>query len=139
MPYSMRKFSTSEDFVRCEICGEEFTQISWNHLRKHNTSTREYMTHFKLSRGQLLSRPTRLLRQEIALRLHRNKVLNGKYITANRDGSRLKNARAVLAYTGINKLVCGKMWEGTTPEQRSKILSVRATKREAMKRMRRAL
>lgn len=32
--------------IKCEICGREFEQITWNHLRKHDITEHEYKEQF---------------------------------------------------------------------------------------------
>jgi len=55
-----------EDFVKCQICGQEFNIITAGHLRKHEISMREYRERYgnvvSQRYAQVLARSSRMKR-----------------------------------------------------------------------------
>lgn len=117
-----RKFTSSDDVVCCNECGEWFKQVNWKHLYlAHDMSVKEYIDKYGLAKGELLSRGLRLIKSEKGAISHANNPARKDQFMKIRKTT--PNQPKV--YSHISSRVGKSIWVGTTPEERSAEISRR--------------
>ena len=125
----MRKFTNSNNYVKCLECGKIFKQINWNHLKKHNITIEEYINKHKLVKGQLLCRDLRIEKQKNTKNGHINGKMNTKNLRLNMQKNAIIKAQEVLSNTNISHLNGKKMWEHFSRDEISAEISRRQKKK----------